>query len=482
MSSEAKLNRRSFLKTSAIAGAGSVAGAAAVNSLSPIVLPEEMVFEPNHSYWANALPPANPSLTSDLDADVVVIGGGFTGLSSAYYLRKHFQAMQAAEKKIVLLEAKRCGNGASGRNGAMMLTLTEDRYMQWSDDAALNKKIYDLTVENIRAVKGLSAATGVDCELQQNGALQVCNTPEIAAEAKATIEKFRAAGFPFEFWGKEKVTDAIGTTAYAGAYFDPNSGQVHPGKLVKMFKAAAESAGAEIYEATPVAHIEEGPVLTLTTANGRTVRAKAVVLATNAYTSKLGYLRRAVTPLSNYVAITPPLSDQQIADVGWKSRIPFNDCRTEVFYLGITPDNRIHIGGGPVDYSFNNGLRDHADASRHFEIIREELVRIFPKLAGVPFETTWGGLVDASADQSPALGQMGKYKSIFYGIGFTGHGVNLTSVFGRVIADLVAGRGEQWSWLPFLNHLPLYAPNEPFRWLGVHLALGYYRATDPKTP
>jgi gamma-glutamylputrescine oxidase len=477
MAAEIELKRRTFLKTAAIAGTGTFTGAAAVNALAPVILPEDMVFETNRSHWAKALPPGNPPLTADLEADVVIIGGGLLGLSSAYNLSKN-----SPQKKIVLLEASRCGNGASGRNGAMVLTLTEDRYMRWSGDPALDRKIYDLTVGNIHALRALSRATGVDCELEQNGALQVCNTPENADEARAAIVKFRGAGFPFEFWEREKLAASIGTSAYGHACFDPNSGQVHPGKLVKMFKVAAESAGAEIYEATPVVHIDEGPAHTLTTANGRTVRAKALVLATNAFTSKLGYLRRAVVPIFSYVGITPVLTEQQLRGVGWKSRLPFNDSRTEVYYLGLTQDQRIHIGGGPADYSFNNGLRDRADSAQRCDGIYRELLRIFPKLAGVTFESTWGGSVDMSLDQSPAVGQMGKNKNIFYGIGFSGHGVNLTSVFGRIIADLVAGDGEQWSWLPFLNRLPPYTPNEPFRWLGLQMALCYYRITDPKSP
>jgi gamma-glutamylputrescine oxidase len=472
-----KFGRRKLLKRAAITGAGTIVGAAGVNSLAPMVMPEEMVFERNHSHWAKALPPANPPLHADLEADVAVIGGGFTGLSTAFHLRKN-----SADKKVVLLEANGCGNGASGRNGAMLLTLTEDRYMQSSGDPALDKKIYDLTVDNIKGLGELSTVTGIDCELEQKGALQVCNTTEIAATARATIRKFRDAGFPFEFWDAEKTAAAIGTGVYKGAFYDPNSGQVHPGKLVRVMKVAAESAGVEIYEATPVAYVEEGAVHKLTTANGPTVRAKALVLATNAFTSKLGYLRRVITPISNHVGITARLSEQQLDQMGWSSRMPFNDCRTEVYYLGLTQDNRIHIGGGPVDYSFNNGVRDRADSARHSQLLHEELVRIYPKLAGVPFETTWGGCVDMSLDGSPAVGQMGKYKNVFYGIGFSGHGVNLTSVFGRILADLVAGRSERWSWLPYLNHLPPYTPNEPFRWLGVQMALGYYRAADPKAP
>jgi gamma-glutamylputrescine oxidase len=202
------------------------------------------------------------------------------------------------------------------------------------------------------------------------------------------------------------------------------------------------------------------------------------VLAANAFTSKLGYLRQVVTPVFDYLGITPVLSEQQLAALGWKSRLPFNDTHTETYYLGMTPDNRIHIGGGPVDYSFNNGVRDRPDAPARYAGIYRELLRLYPALAGVPFATTWGGSVDVSLDQAPTVGQMGKYKNVFYALGFSGHGVNLTSVFGRIIADLIAGRGDEWRWLPFLNHLPLYTPNEPFRWLGVHLSLEYYRSTE----
>jgi gamma-glutamylputrescine oxidase len=472
-----RLNRRKLLKTAAIAATGTVVGAAGVNTLAPVVLPEEMVFEPNRSHWAKALAPPNPPLTFDLEADVVVIGGGFTGLSTAYYLRKNLSG-----KKVVLLEAKSCGNGASGRNGAMVLNLTADRYMQLSGDPALDKKIYDLTVANIGVLHEIASAAGIDCELETSGALQVSNTPEIAAAGKVYAEKARGFGIPVEFWDKEKTAAALGTDVYEGALFDPHSGQVHPGKLVRVLKTAAESAGAEIYEGTPVVHIEEGPLHRLKTASGQTVHAKSLVLATNAYSSKLGYLRRTVVPCFDYVGITPPLSEQTLAEIGWKSRLPFNDSRTQVYYLGLTQDNRIHIGGGPVDYSFNNGLSDRTDQRRAYETLQRELVRIFPKLTGVNFETAWGGSVDMSLDESPSVGQIGEHKNIYYGIGFSGHGVNLTSLFGRIIADLESHRGDQWRWLPFLNHMPPYIPNEPFRWLGIQAALGYYRLSEPKTP
>jgi len=119
---------------------------------------------------------------------------------------------------------------------------------------------------------------------------------------------------------------------------------------------------------------------------------------------------------------------------------------------------------------------------RRYAGLRAELARIFPVLAGEPFESTWSGAVDMSLDQTPAVGQLGKHGNVFYGIGFSGHGVNLSSVFGRIIADLVKGRGAEWTWWPYLNRMPLYAPNEPFRWAGIQMALCYYRLMDALTP
>jgi gamma-glutamylputrescine oxidase len=470
-------SRRNFLKTSATVGAAVTISGAAASTVFPRLLPENISFENNHSFWAAALPSANPSLQKDIEADVAVIGGGFTGLSASYYLKRNW-----GKERVVLLEAVRCGNGASGRNGAMLLTATEDRYMVWSGNPALDRRIYDLTVENSRRLVALSAELNFDAEIELNGALQMCNSKEIADRGLEYIEKTRGSGLLFEFWDRQKISELVGTRAYPGALFDPNSGQLHPGKLVGLFKAAATSVGVEIYDATPISHVEEGERIILTTADGRTIRARSVVLATNAYSSKLGYLRQASTPVFDYVGITASLPDQRLAQIGWNARIPFNDSRTEVYYLGLTRDNRIHIGGGPVEYVFNNGLQEPPGSGNHFEILRAELARIFPTLAGEPFETTWSGAVDMSLDQSSSVGQMGKHGNIFYAIGFSGHGVNLTSIYGRILADLVHGQIKNWTWLPYLNRTLPYTPNEPFRWLGIHAALNYYRMTDPEQP
>jgi gamma-glutamylputrescine oxidase len=471
----AESSRRNFLKKTTAAGAAGVAGACGINAIAPTVLPEKMAFEKNRSFWANALPPANPPPKQDLTVDVAIIGGGFTGLSAAYYLKKNRPSQEVA-----VLEAERCGNGASARNGAMMLTMTDDRFMVWSDEPELDKRIYELTVDNIYRLQRLSAETGVDADIEQNGALQVFNTRNDAEEGREYIEKIKPQGLPFEYWDRSKVFESVGTNVYEGGLFDPGSGQLHPGKLVALFKVAAEAAGARIFEGTTVIHVEEGEQLRLTTADGKTVRANTVILATNAFTSKLGYLRRAVAPFFDYVGITAPLGETAWAKTGWRKRIPFNDSRTEVFYLGLTKDGRIHIGGGLADYEFNNGVEEPARANKRYKQLRLELQRIYPSLAGVPFEICWSGAVDMSLDQTPAVGQMGKHGNIFYALGYSGHGVNLTSVFGRVLRDLIADKSAEWGWLPYLNRLPPYMPNEPFRWLGAKMATEYYRLNESR--
>ncbi len=468
------LSRRRFMKKAAWASGGALLGGVGLNQVSPRIWHEPLTFEPNNSYWARSQAPQNPPLTNDIAVDVAVLGGGFTGLSAAYYIRSI-----SPNKRVVVLEARGCGNGASGRNGAMVLTMTEDRYMDFSSAPATDKMIYDLTAENIRTLARLSATTGIDCELETNGALQVLVTADDVKATKAYVQQARSLGMPVEFWDKQQLVNAIGTEVYEGGFFDPNGGHVHPMKLVHAFKAAAEKAGAEIYENTTVASVDEGRENLVHTADGHTLRAKSLVLATNAFTSRLGFLRNSIIPVHEYVAVTPPLSPQQLAEIGWRLRVPFNDSRTEVFYLGLTKDNRIHIGGGSPSYAFNGGVDDTGEAAAsHFAQLERELGRIYPTLSGLNFEAGWDGVIDWSLDESPSVGCTGKYKNIFYGLGYSGHGVNLTSVFGRIIADLEDGREEPWRRYPFLNTGLVYVPNEPFRWLGAKAGLAWYRLTE----
>ena len=457
----------------ALSGAGVAAGGLALNALSPRLLPEHPTVDLNEGFWSRELPPPNPPLGASVDADVVIIGGGFTGLSTAFYLRQLLPG-----RHIVLLEARRCGNGASGRNGAMLLPSSGDRYLLPSAAPDLDRRIDALTIDNIARLRQLELNLGIDAEIDTVGAVHALLSADEIQSAQANAVRLRDRGIPIEFWDREQTAAQLGTRAYAGALFDPRAGQVHPGKLVRLWKRAAETAGAMIHEGTPVLRIEEGSVHELTTDAGHRVRAPILVLATNAYGTRLGYLRRAAAPIWNYVAMTAPLTEPQVAALGWTRGMPFDDSRTEVFYLGMTRERRIHIGGGNVDYLFNDGAPGAATAVDRHRALRNMLVGLYPSLRDVPFESTWAGAVDMSLDASPSIGTLGPRRNIHYAIGYSGHGVNLTSVFGRVLADVIAGRGAAWRWLPYLDRLPPYLPNEPFRWLGVRARLAAIRATE----
>jgi glycine/D-amino acid oxidase-like deaminating enzyme len=464
------LDRRRFLKSAALAGGGLVAGAVGVNALTPLVWAGRVPLESNPSFWARSQAPPNAPLGKDLTVDVAVIGGGLTGLSSAYYIRS-----LSSEKSVALLEAKGCGNGASGRNGAMVLTMTADRFMNFSDDPRMDREIYNLTAANVQSLAQLSASVGIDCDLDTVGTLQVCNSEADAEAARAYVARAASLGMPVEYWDGERLAAAIGSDVYRGGYFDPSGGHVNPMKLVRVFKAAAERVGASVYENTVVEHVDEGQVHVLRTREGPLVRAKSLVLACNAFAPNLGYFGNSILPLREYVGITRPLSEAELDALGWHSRAPFNDSRTEVYFFGLTPDRRVHIGGGVPQYSFNNAAPTSNDVDVHRRKLGSELARVFPTLAGVEFDVVWSGIIDWSLNTVPSVGYTGKYRNVFYGIGYSGHGVNLTSVFGRIIADLEAGRSEPWQRFPFVNSGLDYVPNEPFRWVAAKAGVLWYQ-------
>jgi gamma-glutamylputrescine oxidase len=467
------VNRRRFLKSAALGGGGLVAGAIGVNAITPWVWPRHVPLEVNPSFWARSQAPLNAPLSKDLTVDVAVIGGGLTGLSSAYYIRS-----LSPGKSVAVLEAKGCGNGASGRNGAMVLTMTADRFMNFSNDPPMDKAIYDLTAANVRSLAQLSASTGIDCDLDTVGALQVCSTEADAEATRAYVARAVSLGMPVEYWDEKRLTAAIGSDVYRGGYFDPSGGHVNPMKLVRVFKSAAERAGASVYENTVVEHVDEGQVHALRTREGHLVRAKSLVLACNAYSPNLGYFGNSILPLREYVGMTRPLSEGEVGALGWRSRAPFNDSRTEVYYFGMTRDRRVHIGGGPPQYNFNDAAPTAGDVEMHRRKLGSELIRVFPTLAGVAFDVMWSGIIDWSLNAAPSVGHTGKHRNVFYGIGFSGHGVNLTSVFGRIIADLEAGRIDPWQRFPFVNSGFDFVPNEPFRWAAAKAGVLWYAFTE----
>jgi len=430
-------------------------------------------FAENDSYWAktetiNSL----PALCSNLDVDIAIIGGGYTGLSAAYHLAK-----MNPDLKIVVFEAKTLGSGASGRNGGMVLPSLLDEY---SDNETF-KWTYDLSVENMKFIDSLSKALNIDIDLVLDGYCETIYREDDVQEYEDYVDEANDAGIPLEFWDKQKTKEKLGTDLYFGAMFDPNGGSVHALKLVNLFKTAAENEGVIIYENSPITSFEEGETITLTVEANEieyTVKAKNIVVATNAYTSKLGIFKNKIMPIHTQTAATEPLTQEQLEAINWKSRLPFYDSRIMLFHLVLTPDNRIIVGGGNVDYFFNNDIEYTGNIEKVSEMMREELVIMYPELEGVSFDYVWNGILGTTYDEVETVGVMGDDNNIFYGLAYNGHGVNQSILFGDVIAHLYAGKYHGWEDTEYYGYKLSNIPCEPFKFIGSNMFFKYWKWKD----
>ncbi len=468
---QTKQSRRSFLKMTALSGGALAAAGIGI----PYALGESRAcFELNDSFWALEKPPPSLPLSEDLTVDVAIIGGGYTGLSCAWHLAK-----DAPGLRVILLEARQIGHGASGRHGGMVMPQTGVESFEIASDLETHKLVYDLTVKGMASLRRLVQDTGVDCDLQLDGYVHTFLDEEDQQYYEEYVEQAVRAGLPLELMDEDETARELGTEVFAGGVYDPNGGSVHAMKLVKALAKAALDAGVRIFEDSPVVDIEERETLVLRVGAGnRTVRARAIVLATNGYTSKLGYFRNQVMPLHVQTAVTPPLTAGQIADIAWDSRLPFFDSRNALYHVVLTPDDRIVIGGGSAEYFFGNGLCYRGNLPAMADMMRGELGRMYPALRGISFDYVWNGILGVSYYGAPSVGVTGKFRNIYYGLAYSGQGVNLSFLFGEVIAALHQGQKHPWLETPYAGDSLPYIPPEPFRWIGAQFALKYYDWED----
>jgi glycine/D-amino acid oxidase-like deaminating enzyme len=253
--------------------------------------------------------------------------------------------------------------------------------------------------------------------------------------------------------------------------------------LIRGLAPLLRAWGVGIYEGTPVLRVQEGRTITLTTPGGE-VRAPAVVLATNAYTPRLGYFREGIFPLHSHVLATEPLPPEVRAQIPWGSIAGFSDDLDRISYACMTTSGALVFGGGSnAAYSYLYGGRtqfpgspDSAKAA--FKAIHGQLVRYFPGLAGVPIAHRWTGTLAITMSRVCSMGVMGEHRNMYYALGYSGHGVTLANLAGRVIADLYAGDGERWRDLPFTMRPLRGVPPEPLRWAGYKV----YTALTGRSP
>lgn len=447
------------------------AGAALANAAWPLagrVFRERLELDENHSVWVTKAPDyqLRPPLQGTLTADVAIIGGGFTGTSTAYYLSRRFP-----DRRIVLLEASALGNGASGRNGGMMLN-----WVNGFDDAPpeLTGRIYQTTRTAIDDLCVLIERHNLPVDYRRDGTVTIYTDPGRAEAAHAEVEAHNRLGIPTRFLDSAELKRRLAVEHGCGAVLDPGTGQINGAQLVRGLATVLEAQGVQIFESTPVLRVQEDNPIVLTTLQGE-VRAGSIVLATNGYTGALGYFREALFPLHSHLFATAALSPEERRQLGWHSLAGFADDFDRISYASMTTDGHLVFGGGSnyaYSYLFNNRMvypGGATKANRAQADMQQTLNRYFPQSHALPIAHRWVGTLGITFDRRPLIGVRGERRNIYYAVGYCGHGVTLANLAGEILCDLYAGDDSRWRDLPFVQGAYHRIPPEPFRWIGYHL-------------
>jgi glycine/D-amino acid oxidase-like deaminating enzyme len=413
----------------------------------------------NESVWvAESLPPdPAPSLTGRVTADVAIVGGGLTGVSTAWHLRERHP-----ELGIALLEAGVLGQGASGRNGGQVLHWVNG--VDPTEPDAL-RRIHAATQQGIDLAEAFAARFAKPGTFRRDGCLEVYTESRRAEAAHTRAEAWRAAGIPVEY----VPSGALRMQQAYGAILDPQAGRLNGWALLQSMRPALRAAGIDVYEHSRVDRVETGREIRVRTGQGE-LRARALVLATNAYTPSLGFFRGGILPLHSHVLATAPLDAAKWDAIGWGTWDGFTDDYDRIAYACRTAGGRLLFGGGgnpAYTYRFGGATAidvDATDAGTRF--MQSMMTGYFPALATAEIEHRWAGPLAITLDRVCSMGVTGAERNVFHALGYSGHGVALALLAGRVLADLYDDHHEPWRDLPFYQKRLLPIPPEPLRWIG----------------
>ena len=431
-------------------------------------------FEPK-SYWmtTQSYSPGNP-LGGDLDVDVAIVGGGFTGLSTAYHLKK-----ASPDMKIGLFESDILGYGASGRNGGFNMTLfgltLGITALRFGKSKA--KEAHQYMEKAVDLTRDLVTDLGLECDYEHPGFLRVATSEKYKTRILHDIELAQKLGLEgIEWLEKAQIQNEVHSPQFLGAWSEPRCGILNPAKLAWAWAKQIRDMGVDIYENTPVAAISPGKKkIELTTPNG-TVQADKVVLAVNAWSHFFSHTKNKQVPVWTHIVLTEPLSREQLNQIGWKKRQGIEDARNLVHYYRLTADNRIAMGGR--DVSITNGYEmDRDNNEQIFAGLREDVGKIFPFLKNISFSHAWGGPVSVTLDMAPALGYLGD-KRVVYSLGCVGHGVSLSHLNGQTIRDLILGDVTELTDVFFVNRRTIPWPPGLLKTAAVKAIRGYLRFED----
>ncbi|MFQ5557121.1 MAG: NAD(P)/FAD-dependent oxidoreductase [Acidimicrobiales bacterium] len=411
---------------------------------------------------AGSLEP-RPALAGDADVDVAIVGGGFTGLWTAYYLTRIDPGL-----RIMVIEREICGFGASGRNGGWCvgeLAATVDTYTRRAGlDAAvrLARAVFDAVDE----VGRVARAEGIECGYAKGGTVRLARNAPQAHRQREEVRLDHELGFTSDeirLLSADEARALVGATEVRGGIHFAPSAALDPGRLVRGLADVVQRRGVAVVEQTSALSIEPGRVLT----DRGTVRAEIVVRATEAYTRDLAGERRSLIPVYSLMIATEPLGPQVWEEIGLLDRPTFADDRYMVIYGQRTSDDRIAFGGRGVPYLFGSRIDpaiERRSSSHH--LIRQTLVELFPVLASAEITHRWGGVLAIPRDWTPGV-CFDRAAGLAVAGGYVGEGVAASNLAGRTLAELVTARVTERTGLPWVGARSRRWEPEPLRWLGV---------------
>ncbi|HYA09767.1 MAG TPA: FAD-dependent oxidoreductase [Gaiellaceae bacterium] len=420
------------------------------------------------SWWledalaAEGDPGPAPALRGDADADVAIVGGGYTGLWTALALRERETGL-----RVTLVEAEICGHGPSGRNGGFVhgywAALDSLRPVLGDEQALALASAGEAIVPGIRS---WTEARAEDVWLREGGMLLVSAAPAQDRAVEQAVSAAAALGRADQAvpLSSEQVAVRVSSPVFRSGVFYPDGATVHPGLLVRALRRAALDAGVTLHEHTRVTRLRAGTPNELETPEG-TLRAPEVVLAMNAVLTGWPPASRSLTNFGSYVVLTEP-APELLEEIGWTGGEAIVDGRMFIHYFRTTNDGRVLMGSGSGPIGFGGRIderfsRDAPTAARAEAGLR----RLLPGLDAVRVERAWGGPIDVSADHLPFFRTKSGTR-VHYGAGYSGHGVGPSWLGGRILASLALGADDEWTRLPLATrHVPRL-PGEPFRRVG----------------
>ena len=412
-------------------------------------------------------------------ADVVVVGGGYSGLWTAWYLLARDPALD-----VLVIEAETVGFGASGRNGAWLspgLGVSPGELARRSSPGIAATTIRAMR-DTVDEVERVCAEAGIDARLRRGGILRIARGPHERPALHAGLQVMRELGVDdgLVLLDPDELHQRVAVGGAEGALFDPYGAVVHPGRLVRGLARRLEERGATVVEGTRVTEVRDGPPQPTVVTDRGEVTADAVVLATEAWLPQLPGHARDVMPLYSLIVLTEPIDDARWAQIGWQGHECLASHRYTVDYLSRTVDGRVLFGGRGAPYHFGSSVAPEYD---HHEpthaLLRRQLVDWFPALEGVAIDHEWGGPLAMPRDWMPSF-RFDRRTGIGVACGYTGQGVATTNLAGRVLADLIVSGTTEFAELPMVGHRPRRWEPEPLRWLAARYLQGALARVDAK--